>query len=253
MKIKKNVLAIFSHPDDAEMMCAGTLSLLKKKGWEVHIATMSPGDKGTTRLTRDKISIIRKAEAASAAALLGATYHCLNFEDIYIFYTRTSVNKTTALLREIKPSIVFTSSPQDYMADHEETSKLVQAACFACGIKNLEVDEAPFEPVPYLYYGDPMEGKDKFGRAINPGIWVDISNEMPLKEKMLSCHESQREWLREHHKMDEFILAMKQFAKKRGEEIGSNYAEGFRQHLGHGFPQDDILKEILDAKIVFKK
>jgi len=41
--MKKRVLAIFAHPDDVELMCAGTLSLLKKKGWEIHIATMTPG------------------------------------------------------------------------------------------------------------------------------------------------------------------------------------------------------------------
>jgi LmbE family N-acetylglucosaminyl deacetylase len=39
--MKKRVLAIFAHPDDVELMCAGTLSLLKKKGWEIHIATMT--------------------------------------------------------------------------------------------------------------------------------------------------------------------------------------------------------------------
>ena len=38
---------------------------------------------------------------------------------------------------------------------------------------------------------------------------------------------------------------MIRFSEKRGKEISTNYAEGFRQHLGHGYPQDNILKEIL--------
>jgi hypothetical protein len=52
--------------------------------------------------------------------------------------------------------------------------------------------------------------------------------------------------------MDEYILAMKRFSAKRGKEISSKYAEGFRQHLGHGYPQDNILHEILGKLVVIK-
>jgi hypothetical protein len=45
---------------------------------------------------------------------------------------------------------------------------------------------------------------------------------------------------------------MKRFASERGTESGVEYAEGFRQHLGHGFPQDNILKNILGNKVILK-
>jgi len=70
---------------------------------------------------------------------------------------------------------------------------------------------------------------------------------MAVKEKMLSCHESQRNWLLKHHKVDEYILSMKRFAELRGKEINKRYAEGFRQHRGHGYPGDNILKELLGS------
>ncbi len=244
-KINKTALGIFAHPDDAEILCTGTLSLLKKAGWQVHIATLAPGDKGTAEYNRKEISKIRKKEAAEAVKLIGAQYHCLEFEDVYIFYTKKTINKTSALIRRIQPSVVFTSPPADYMLDHEITSLIVQTACFCAGMKNLEVEEAPFEPVPYLYYSDPMEGKDKFGNSVQPSIYVDITSEIGIKTKMLECHKSQRNWLKSHHKMDEYILAMKRHSKQRGEEINTEYAEGFVQHLGHGYPQNNILKEIL--------
>jgi len=250
--MNKTVLAIFAHPDDAEMMCAGTLSLLKKQGWDIHMATMAPGDKGTASLSREEISTVRKTEATRSAALLGGTYHCLEFEDAYIFYDRDTINAATGLLRRVKPSLVFTASQKDYMVDHEMTGKIVQTACFACGIKNMEVSEEAFEPVPYLYYTDAMEGKDTLGKPLKPEIYVDISDEMDIKEKMLACHESQRNWLLKHHKIDEYILAMKRFSATRGKEINTSYAEGFRQHLGHGYSQDNILKKILGNK-VFEK
>ena len=53
--MNKTVLGIFAHPDDAEIVAAGTLLLLRKAGWSVHIATMTPGDKGSAELSREKI------------------------------------------------------------------------------------------------------------------------------------------------------------------------------------------------------
>jgi len=250
--MNKKVLAIFSHPDDVELMCAGTLSLLKKKGYEIHIATMTKGDKGTDEYSRKEISVIRREEAKNSAKLINASYSCLEFEDVYIFYNRETINKVTELMREIQPAIVFTASPEDYMVDHEMTSRIIQTSCFACGMKNMELNNKSFEPVPYLYYSDPLEGKDKLGKQILPSLYVNISEEMPVKEKMLSCHKSQRNWLLKHHKMDEYILAMKRFSGKRGREIGTKYAEGFRQHLGHGYPQDNILKKILGNLVVVR-
>lgn len=243
--MKKIALGIFAHPDDAEIVCAGILSLLKKAGWSIHIASMTPGDKGTIEYSREEISRIRKSEASESAKLIDAAYHCLEFEDVYIVYSKESINRTTALIRKIRPSIVFTHNPSDYMIDHETTSKIVQTACFSVGIKNMEITETPYEPTPHLYYCDSMDATDILGRPIYTTMFADITSEISTKEKMLGCHASQRNWLLIHHKMDEYILSMKRFGELRGNKINVQYAEGFRQHLGHGYPQDNILKEIL--------
>ncbi len=251
--MEKKVLGIFAHPDDAEILIAGTLSLLHDAGWEVHIATLAKGDKGSATHSRDEITRMRNAEAINAAAVINGTYHCLGFDDVYIPYDRDSVNKTTALVREVAPSIVFTGSPSDYMVDHEMTSRIVQTACFAAGVRLMDVAEEAFEPVPYLYYADPLDGKDILGNPVIPTFYVDITGVMGTKEKMLASHASQRNWLLAHHKVDEYILAMKRFGEQRGGEINVTYAEGFRQHLGHSFPQDNILKEILGDLVIIKK
>ena len=240
------VLSIGAHPDDAEFMCAGTLALLRQRGWQVHIATMAPGDCGTVQNTREEISRIRKGESAKAAAMLDGHYHCLECGDIFIMYDRGTLLRAIELVRRVRPRIVLTLSPSDYMVDHETASRLAQTACFCCGVVNVETPGAePFEPIPYLYYADPVEGKDKLGTAVTPGMIVDISRVMDTKEKMLCCHESQRDWLLKHHGMDEYVNMMKASGKKRGQEIGCAFAEGFRQHLGHAYPQDNILKKEL--------
>jgi LmbE family N-acetylglucosaminyl deacetylase len=249
----KTVLALVTHPDDAEFGCAGTLALLKEKGWHIEMATMTAGDLGSMEYSRQQISEIRKKEAAAAARLLDADYHCLELDDIFVLYDRPSLLKTIALIRKTRPKIVLTMSPSCYMIDHEITSQLVQTGCFSAGIVNLEIDNAPaYDYIPYLYYMDAMEGKDKFGTEIKPTTIVNISSTMAIKEKMLMCHESQRNWLLAHHGMDQYIITMKEFSGNRGKDIEVDYAEGFRQHLGHAYPQDNILKEVLGDLVVLK-
>ena len=239
-------MSLGAHPDDAEFFCAGTLALLHRKGWDIHVATMTPGDCGTVQYSRQEISRIRRAEATKAAGILNGTYHCLECDDIFILYDRPTLLKAIELMRKVKPAIVFTTSPSDYMVDHEMASKIAQTACFACGVVNIETPGAePFEPIPHLYYMDPAEEKDKFGTKIKADIIVDITNVMSIKEKMLCCHESQRHWLMTHHGMDEYVNMMKESGEKRGWEINSAFAEGFRQHLGHAYPHDNILRSEL--------
>jgi hypothetical protein len=62
---------------------------------------------------------------------------------------------------------------------------------------------------------------------------------------MLGCHESQRNWLRDHHGVDEYLDRMTTWAALYGKECGFAYAEGLRQHLGHGYPRQPLLQEAL--------
>jgi LmbE family N-acetylglucosaminyl deacetylase len=63
--IQLDVLAIFSHPDDAELTMAGTLLKLKSLGYRTGIADMTRGEMGT-RGTPE----IRAKEALDAARVL---------------------------------------------------------------------------------------------------------------------------------------------------------------------------------------
>ncbi len=224
--------------------------MLQQKGWDVRIATMTPGNLGSFEYSPEEISKIRKAEATKAASLLEADYHCLESEDVFIMYDKPTIVEAITLIRKIRPRIILTMSPDCYMVDHEITSKIVQTACFAAGIVNIETKGiSPLHYIPHLFYADPMEGKNKFGEEIRAGMIVDISLVIDIKEEMLKCHDSQRSWLKKQHGIDEYIHAMKGFSEKRGAEINVNFGEGFRQHLGHAFPQDNILGQELGSLV----
>jgi LmbE family N-acetylglucosaminyl deacetylase len=250
MNQSKSALAIFAHPDDIEFVCAGTLALLHKKGWEIHLASMTPGDVGSVKLSREEISKVRRVEAAKSAAFLGGTYDCLECNDLLIMYDPQTLLKVTALIRKIQPSLVLTHSPVDYMVDHETTSKLTKTACMACMVPNFETPNYPAcNTLPHLYYADPMGAKDSLGKRIEPEIIIDISSVIDLKIKMLHCHESQRSWLAHQQAMDNYADMIKQMGADNGKKIGCDFAEGFRQHLGQSYPQDNLLKIELNNQV----
>jgi N-acetylglucosamine malate deacetylase 1 len=243
------VLSLLAHPDDAEILCAGTLIRLRKeRGFEVHIATMTAGDCGSASRPPEEITRIRRAEAAASAALSGAQYHCLEERDLLVFYNERTLAKATRLLRLVQPAIVLTHSPGDYMLDHEMTSVIARAACFAAPIPNFLRDQdlgPPLPAIPHLYYCDPIEGTDALGNSIIPRLLIDISSVIEEKTAMLAAHASQREWLLKHHGLDQYTQAMRDWGARRGKEIGAAFAEGFRQHLGHSYPRDDILAALV--------
>lgn len=242
-------LSLMAHPDDAEIFCGGTLIRLQELGWEVHIASMTPGDCGSMDQGPSEIAGVRRKEGAAAAAKIRAKYHCLDRRDLSIFYDEPTVQAGVELLRSVRPTVVFTHPPQDYMLDHEMTSQVARAACFAAAAPNFDTrfrpGAAPSEGIPHLYYSAPATGTNIFGEPGQYSVFVDISEVIGLKSDMLACHESQREWLRAQHGMDHYIEEMRHWAANQGKRCGVEFAEGFRQHVGHPYPSNDLLAETL--------
>lgn len=243
------ILAIHAHPDDIEFQCAGTLALLKQRGCDIVLATMTPGDCGSAEMTPEEIASKRRAEATRAAELLDAEYICLEFRDLSICIDNESRRRVTEILRKTRPDLVLTAPPVDYMSDHEMTSRLVRDACFNAPIPNYVTQQwEPAHPtghIPHLYYVDPIEGIDYFGNPVQPGFRVDISTTFELKQQMLACHESQRNWLLKQHGIDEYLISCERWSARRGQELGTAYAEAFTQHLGHPYPGNNLLLELL--------
>ncbi|HNQ74132.1 MAG TPA: PIG-L family deacetylase [Verrucomicrobiota bacterium] len=249
MSICRTALSLLAHPDDAEFLCAGTLALLHEQGWNIHIATMTPGDCGSATLAPAEISAVRRAEGAQAAALIAATFHCLELGDGNIWHDRDTLRRVVGLLREVRPTLLLTHSPSCYLFDHEATSLLARQGAFWSSVPNYQApgNALPLATIPHLYYADPMEGKDILGVPVLPTGVVDVTSQMATKRAMLRCHASQREWLHRQHGLDSYVQYMETMAQLRGQLVGCNFGEGFRQHLGHAYPQNNLLASELGA------
>ena len=250
----KRILSIHAHPDDAEIFAGGTLALLSARGHHITIVTMTPGDKGSDEYDNEAIAEIRRGEARVAAALIGAEYKCAEFRDLAIFNDDHSRKRVVELLRHIRPDIVLTSSPVDYLCDHEATSVLVRDACFAAPAPNYHTvadnPAPPLKAIPHLYYMDPAEVTDRDGNPIQADFAVDISSTFETKRNMLAAHASQRAWLQRQHGMDDYLETMVKWSTARGQAFGLKLAEGFRHYKGHPYPQSPLLEELLGADLI---
>lgn len=253
----KRILSLHAHPDDAEILAGGSLALLAARGHAITIVTMTPGDCGTAEHTAEEISAIRRQEAAAAAELIGAHYICAEFRDLAIFNDDPSRRRVTEIVRRARPDIVLTSSPADYLCDHEITSILVRDALFAAPAPNFDTRAEhaapPLGAIPHLYLMDPAGGVDRQGNRIEADFLVDVTSTFAIKREMLACHASQRNWLMRQHGMDDYMITMEDWTRQRGREARVEFAEGFRQYKGHPYPESPLLEELLGPDLVFRR
>src|SRR2546425_6486379 len=109
---KKVAIAIGAHPDDIEFYMAGTLLLLKKAGYEIHYLNLASGNCGSAEYNSTTTRSIRNTEARAAAKVLGAHFHPNLTEDLEILYGLNLLRPLAGVIREVKPNIVLTHSPQ---------------------------------------------------------------------------------------------------------------------------------------------
>lgn len=236
-------MAIAAHPDDIEFVMAGTLLRLKEKGWEIHYLNLASGNCGSLEMDAQQTRITRAKEAKEAARILGAKYHSPVCDDLEIVYSVELLRKVTALVRDVAPEIVLTHSPQDYMEDHMNASRLAVTAAFSRGMPNFRV-EPPRPPVQgevTVYHAMPHGLRDGLRRRVDAGAWVDTGPVHEKKREALSAHRSQKDWLDKSQGMDSYLVTMDDLSKEVGKMSGRfDFAEGWRRHSHLGFSAEAI-------------
>ena len=238
----KTAIAIAAHPDDIEFYMAGTLLLLKHAGWEIHYLNVASGNCGGVKWNSSKTRAVRRREAREAAKVLGAHWHPPLCDDLEIFYEIKLLRRLAAMIRQVKPAIVLTHSPQDYMEDHTNTCRLAVTAAFARGMPNFNTIPARqhFESDVALYHAMPHGLRDGLRQTIIPEAFVDTTTVHETKHRALACHRSQKEWLDISQGMDSYLQAMDEISLTVGKlSKRFKHAEGWRRHLHLGFSATD--------------
>lgn len=240
------ILAIHAHPDDIETLGAGTLAVLAGLGHTIRIATVTAGDCGSAEMGPEETAQVRQAEAAAAAAVIGADYACGGVPDLCVFNDDGCRRKVVELVRWAGADIVLTASPADYHPDHEAVSVLVRDACFAASVPNYRTGPSPaLAGIPHLYFMDPIGGRDREGVKVVGDFGVDIAAAFEAKRAMLAKHVSQDAWVAKQHDIPNHLASMEAWCRRRGRDFGVQMAEGFRQYRHHPYPRTPLLQELL--------
>src|SRR5688572_27284997 len=231
-------MAIAAHPDDNEFMMAGTLLLLGEAGFALHYMTLSTGNCGSMEMSPAKTRLVRRAEAKAAARILGATHHPSLCDDLEIFYEKKTIRRLAAIIRQVSPTVILTHSPQDYMEDHMNTSRLVVTAAFSRGMPNFRTSPSrkPTGNDVAIYHAMPHGLRDQLRRKVVPEIFVNTAAVHATKRAALAAHVSQKAWLDATQGMDSYLAEMDAMSRAVGKmSDGFEHAEGWRRHLHLGF------------------
>ena len=252
------VLALFAHPDDIEFRAAGTLLLLGARGWDLHYCNVSRGNLGSSTMSSARTATVRRKEAQAAAKSLGATWHPPFCDDLAIFYNAANLARVGALIRKVRPTILLTHPPVDYMEDHTETCRLAVSGAFTRGMPNFRPRpaRAPWNGPVTIYHATPHGLRGPLREPVKPELLVNTASVHEQKLAALACHQSQQEWLDASQGMNSYLAAADEESRtvaRLGKKL--THAEGWTRHSHLGFcgEADDPLREALGKLVAAPK
>lgn len=191
MEKQYRILSIGAHPDDADTSAGGLLMKLRDAGWEVRLLSLTDGSAGTYDLavTRAELAKRRRAEAAASGRLLGGRYDVMDNEDGRLMPTLDLREELIRYIRRFAPDVILTNRPNDYHADHRNTSLLVQDASFLLTVPRVCDDTKYLAHTPaILFWGDGFRKPYPFSRDIIVPVSSARVDELA---RIASCHECQ--------------------------------------------------------------
>lgn len=189
----RRVLAVYAHPDDPEVSCAGTLARWRDEGAEVHLVICTRGEKGTRdpAASADAVAADRAIEMDAAAKVLGLTSHeILGYPDGEVDNTRELRAQLVERIRRLRPDIVVGPDPTavffgNSYVNHHDHRGVGFALLDACA-------PAAASPLYFPEAGPPHAVRDIYlSGTLSPDTWIDIARTLERKVEALLCHSSQ--------------------------------------------------------------
>ncbi|MGP0031060.1 MAG: PIG-L deacetylase family protein [Acidimicrobiales bacterium] len=220
------VLAVYAHPDDADVACGGTLARWAKAGAAVHLVVCTDGGKGTSDAATEPASLaaVRAAELEASSTLIGVREVAnLGYPDGELVDSEVLRGILVEWVRRIRPDVVCGHDPtalffgQEYFNHRDHR---------VAGITLLDA-VSPGAALPHYFpgAGPPHQvGTVLLSGTLEPDVWIDVSDTIDLKAAAVECHRTQfadpNGWAGD---------AVRRRAEEEGRRAGARYAEGFRR------------------------
>src|SRR2546423_4969158 len=141
--VELDVLAVFSHPDDAELTAAGTLIKTKSLGYRTGVLDMTRGEMGTRGTPEG-----RAEESREAARIMGLDVRLkLEQPDGHVWPTEEARRALVRVIRAHKPKVILTAHWDDPHPDHANTARIVRESARLASMRRYD-EEAGDGAVP---------------------------------------------------------------------------------------------------------
>jgi len=219
-------LAVYAHPDDADVACGGTLARWADAGTAVHLVVCTDGGKGTfdPAVKSEELVGVRALELERSSAVIGLTSVInLGYSDGELIDSHAFQLVLVEWVRRLRPDVVCGHDPtalffgRDYFNHRDHR---------VAGLALLDA-VAPAAALP-LYF--PRAGPAHqvatvlLSGTLDPDEWVDVSATIERKAAAVECHRTQFAdpggWAGE---------AVRRRAEEEGRRAGTEFAEGFRR------------------------
>lgn len=186
-------LAIYAHPDDADVSCGGTLARWAAAGSEVHLVVVARGDKGSSDPAADPAELVarRAREVERASAELGVSSHrILGYPDGEFENDTDLRRELVEIIRSSRPDTVVTPDPTaaffgSTYFNHRDHRVVGWAALDA-------VSPAAASPLYFPEAGEPHAVSTVLlSGTLAPDAFVDIEAKLAVKAAAVRCHKSQ--------------------------------------------------------------
>ena len=196
---RMNILAIGAHPDDIEYGCAGTLIKYADRGHHIFLLVLTSGQEGGS-------SEIRKQEQEAAAEIMKVQkVFWGDYHDTQLPLNKELIEKIEDVLGEVKPDLILVNYGDDTHQDHRTLTQATMSATRY--VRNVLFFEVPTT------------------QNFNPQVFVDISDTLEQKFKVLEAHASQ---VMKTNIEDMYIIELAQAsATFRGIQGRVKFAEAF--------------------------
>jgi len=177
-----DLLAVAPHPDDAELLCGGTLARAVDAGHRVGIVDLTRGELGS----RGSVEL-RASEADAATEALGIHHReNLGLPDGALADVDEQRRVVVHALRRLRPRTLIVPYPTGRHPDHGASAALVKSAAFMAGLRNFAPgDDEPHKPTKLLHAAAFRD------HDAHPSFVVDVTDVFERKMRAIEAYRSQ--------------------------------------------------------------
>jgi len=174
-----DLLVFGPHPDDIEIGLGGTVARHAAAGHQVGLCDLTEGE-----LSSNGTVEARRAEAAAAARVLGASFReNLKWPDGGIERTPALIGSAVEIIRRHRPRTIAIPYWKDRHPDHVDASRVLRVAAFRSGLRRYAPGTDAWRPDWICYYF--------INDSATPSFVVDVSAHYQRKRDALECYKSQ--------------------------------------------------------------